>query len=253
MNQFRKATNQLRKVSLIAAFMLLLPYAAQAQTSSSPSYQVQEVQFGSGGAAEVCSGDYCAQTSIGANAVGRQSSTNFDADAGLLTDNEPYLEMVVNGGLLDLGNLTITSTAYGSATFYVRTYLTSGYTVVTASQAPTSENGATIPGLVAPTTPAPGTEQFGINLVDNSSPDVGANPVNQPDGSYADGSAAPGYDIPNQFKYVAGDVIARSATTAGNQAVGHTDYTISYIANIGGTTSAGVYQMHHDLVAVPTF
>jgi hypothetical protein len=81
----------------------------------------------------------------------------------------------------------------------------------------------------------------------------GANPLNVPDSSFADGEAATGYNTPNQYKYGQGDVIARSAATAGNQAVGRTDFTISYIANISSITPAGTYVMVHDIVVSATY
>lgn len=236
----------------LAIIGLLLPLPVLAQTSSSSNYRVEEAQFGSGGEVESCSaGQYCAQSSIGSLGVGTSSSNNFDVDAGFLTSSEPYLAMAVSGSV-DLGTLTTSATAYGSGTFSVRTYLSSTYSVITMSNPPTN-SAAQLDAMATLAAPTPGTEQFGINLINNSSPDVGADPINQPDNTFADGQAAPGYDTLNQFKYVVGDTIARSQATAGNPAVGQTDYTISYVANISGITEAGTYTMDHVLVAVPTF
>jgi len=99
---------------------------------------------------------------------------------------------------------------------------------------------------------AAGTEQFGINLVHNTSPaNFGSDPSPQPDGTYATGIAAPGYSTANQFKYVVGDIIAR--TPVGSSGWGLTNYTISYIANASIITPAGSYEMVQDLVAVATY
>jgi len=231
---------------------LMIPAVAAAQ-STSPNYQVEEMTFGTGGGVDLNSTNYQAQGSAGSLGVGSGSSTNYDAESGFLTANEPFLEMIINNTNLDLGTLSQSSVSYGSVTFSVRSYLSSTYSVKTLSQPPTSEGGAQLAAMNTAAGSSPGTEQFGINLVDNATPNVGAYPSNIPDNTFADGQAASGYDTPDQFKYVVGDTIARSAATAGNQAVGQTNYTISYIANISSITPAGVYTMNHDLMAVATY
>jgi hypothetical protein len=97
--------------------------------------------------------------------------------------------------------------------------------------------------------PQPGTEEFGMNLVDNSSPNIGADPSPQPDGTFATGQAATGYDTPNEFQYSPGATIAESNASGW----GLTNYTISYIANISVLTPAGSYSAAQDLVAIATY
>jgi len=123
------------------------------------------------------------------------------------------------------------------------------------SQPPTSESGAVLAAKTTQGSPSvnPSVEEFGINLVANTSPAIGANPTNQPDNTFADGKAATGYNVANQFKYNVGDTIAQSPATVGNQAVGQTNYTISYIAKRKTLTSAGLYTMRHDIVVVATY
>lgn len=237
----------------VGIILCLFTVPVMAQSSSSNSYRVDEYQFGSGGELENTSANFKAQTSVGSLGVGRSSSTNYDLEAGFITPSEPFLELFVNFATVDLGTLDPSTTGTGTGTFWVRTYLSSSYTVQTMSQPPTSEGGAVIDAKGTLGAPAPGTEEFGINLVDNSGPDIGADPFNVPDNTFADGTVATGYDTPNEFKYGVGDVIARAAASIGNQAVGRTDYTISYIANINPITEAGNYSMVHDVVAVATF
>lgn len=255
-----------RKGLLITAIVYLLallpgqsPVYAQ---SSSTNYQVEEATFGIGGEVDLSSPSYRAQGSAGSLGVGSGSSNNYDAEAGFLTPSEPFLEMAVSNVTVDFGTLSDSSTAYGAAqggacncSFYVRTYLSSAYSVVTMSQPPVNESGITLTpkSTLGPPSTNQSVEEFGINLVDNSSPNIGANATNDPDDSFADGEAAPGYDTPNEFKYGVGDVIARSAATAGNQAVGRTNYTISYIAKANRITAAGLYSMNHDIVVVATY
>ena len=229
---------------------------ALAQTYSSSNYKVNETAFGSGGNIDANSASYNAQGSIGNLGVGESSSASYGAFAGFITPNEEYLELNVTAGTVDLGALTTTYTGIGSANFYVRSYINGGYVVKTMSQPPS--NGAKVlTGMAAAATPTQGVEQFGINLVINTAPTnptyptgVGSNPSLQPNGSFANGIAATGYDTPNFYKYVVGDTIAQSGS---GRAWGQTNYTVSYIANIGAITPGGQYQAAHDIVVIPTF
>lgn len=249
-------------LSLLLGAGLILGNAGVFAQSSSTNYRIEESYFGTGGEVDASSSNYRARQSTGSLGVGNTSSTNYDAVAGATTPSEPFLEVALYGPDLDLGTLSPTATAYGSprggscnCTFTVRSYLSSQYTVVTATPSLTSENGdvidaKTTQGAIS----GPGVEEFGINLVANTAPGTfGADPVNKPDSSFADGQAATGYQTTNQFKYSQGDIIARSPATAGNQGVGLTEYTISYIANISNITPAGTYKMRQDLIVVPTF
>ena len=224
---------------------------------SSPNYSVNEYLFGAGGE-QLTSPNYQSQASLGAAGVGDFASANYRSNAGFLTQNTIFLEESVNATNLDLGELSTTSTGYGSATFTVRTYLSQAYSVLTMSQPLTQEEGYQLNPLSSPTASSAGSEQFGINLVKNANfcgggCDLGADPANQPSNSFADGQAAPGYNTAGLFKYVVGDVIASAPKTTGNQAIGQTQYTISYIANQAPLTRAGTYTMNHDIVVVATF
>lgn len=225
-----------------------------AQQSVSPGYQVDEVFFGTGGELEACSADgngdsisYCSKQSAGETAVGNTVSPGYQADAGFNTNREEYIELNVNASSTDLGVLSVGSAATTTGSFSVKSYLSSGYVVANASDPPKS--GSTfLTNLLTPTASAPGTEQFGINLKDNSSPDVGAEVVQVPDNTFSFGAAASGYNTINQFKYVKGDIIAQSTRSSGQ-----TNYTVSYLYNIKNTTPAGRYDFNHVLVATATF
>lgn len=257
----------MKRVRLLAtaaacAWLALAAPAAYGQQSSA-NYKTEEFFFGAGGDVDLNSANYKGQLSAGALGVGQGSSANYDGLGGFLTLSDEYLEMVVSNASVNFGTLDPATTSYGAAqggscncSFTVRSYTTSGYTVVTVSQPPTSEGGAVLDAKTTQGAPSGSTsvEEFGINLVANTSPGTfGANPVNQPDNSFADGGAAAGYQTTNQYKYNPGDVIARSQITAGNLAYGQTDYTISYIAKPKNFTEAGFYQMSHVLVVVATF
>lgn len=252
-----------QRVALIILSLLTFGAAQSAAAqSSSGSYRVEEAYFGSGGAVDLNSPSYLGQAGLGALGVGGTSSAGYDAETGFYTPNEVFLEFVVTDATVDLGVLSTSASSFGAAqagacncSFYVRSYLSSQYVVITASNPPTSENG----NFLAPKTTlgAPSTdsavEEFGINLVDNNAPDIGANPVNDPNNTFADGTAAIGYNTVNQFKYAVGDIVARSPAAAGNQGTGKTNFTVSYAAKRGNVTPAGAYRMDHVLVATSTY
>jgi len=165
------------------------------------------------------------------------------------------LEFHIDTTTVDLGNLDSLATKTGNADFHVRAYINSGYTVQTVSQPPKYTSGTqshTLSPMTTLGTSTIGTEQFGINLKHNTSPaNFGSDPSPQPDGTYATGVAATGYDTANQFKYNVGDIIAQ--TPPGSSGWGQTNFTISYIANVAALTPAGDYTMIHDLVVVATY
>jgi hypothetical protein len=217
---------------------------------TSPNYKAEETFFGSGGELDASSPNYKAQSSVGALGIDYPSSSSYKAFSGFLTPNEPFLTMAINTSTVNLGTLDSTAAKTGNATFTVRAYTNSGYTVVTVSQPPQTNGGLTPTPMTSQGASAVGTEQFGINLRANTAPATfGADPSKQPDATFADGKAATGYDTVNQYKYNAGAVIAQTNSNGWGQ----TTYTISYIANITGITRAGQYSMVHDLVAVPTY
>lgn len=245
---------RLRFFGILPFLMMVFSGVALAQYSSN-NYQANEVFFGSGGDNNQSSASYNASVSAGALGVGRYNSANYQAYSGFLTPGEPFLELGIDSSAVDMGVVDPTSTDTGVGLFHVRAYVNSGYTVQTLSQPPSYTSGSQTHTLAAMATlaaPAAGIEQFGINLVHNTTPvNFGSNPSPQPDGTYANGIAAPGYDTANEYKYAVGDIIAK--TPSGSSGWGLTDYTISYIANASIITPAGDYKMVQDLVAVATY
>lgn len=250
-------------VLLFCVFAVVLsPYYVSAQ-SSSTNYRLEEAYFGTGGELDASSLNYRSQQSIGALGVGMTSSTNYDSQFGFLTQNEEFLEMSVSGADVNFGTLDPNTTSYGASqggacncSFYVRTYISSAYSVVTASQPPTSEGNAVLDAKATQGAPSgdASVEEFGINLRANTVPgNMGADLVNSPDSTFADGQITSDYNTPNQYKYGVGDVVAQSPATSGNPAIGQTNYTISYIAKSSNISAAGTYIMNHVLVVVPVY
>lgn len=235
----------------LGLFLLSLPNIIQTAKASpsysSPSYGVDEVFFGSGGVNDANSANYNARASLGDLGVGNSSSTNFQAYAGFTTDTAPFIELTVNATDIDMGTLDASTTGIGTASFTIRTWLAEGY-VITNGSTPPKNGNYTITTLNTPTTSTQGAEQFGINLRDNTTPNIGANPVQIPDSNFSYGQVSPDYNNPDQFKYLQGDTIAFS-----NQSTSVTEYTISYIMNVSSLTPGGIYAMEHDLVATSTY
>lgn len=218
--------------------------------STSTNYKVEESFFGSGGELDPSSTNYKAKQSAGELTVGNSASTNYQFQGGFNTSNVPLLEFAVNGGVYDLGIIDASITGSAVATFTVRNYLSSGYVVLVHGASPTTANGSShaLSSLGSPTSSQAGVEQFGLNLVNNSVPDIGADPSQIPDVTFGFGSAASGYDTANLFKFVNGDTIAFS-----NKSSGQTNYSLSIIANVDRSTPAGQYGGRLNIQVVPTF
>ncbi len=235
---------------LTVTFLGLVIFVSRvsAQTTSSTNYKSTEYYFGSGGDPNVSSTNYKARGSAGSLGVGQTTSTNYVAEAGFVTPSEEYLEMVLSTSTTDLGTLTTSAASTGTANFYVRAYVSSGYNIKSVSGTPA--NGAR--ALAAMTTAGastPGTEQFGINLVANTSPATfGADPAPQPGSGWAYGAAASGYSTTNNYKYNSGDTIATAP-----KGIGQTNFTISFIANISSITPGGSYTVDQEFVAVASY
>jgi hypothetical protein len=247
-----RARNYIRTLMTLASLsvLLLLPSPAvfAQAVPSSTSYSTREYYFGTGGNNGLTSTNYSARGTTGALGVGNTSGTAYAADAGTITPQYEYIEFVVNSSTVNLGLQSTGSTTHGTATFYVKAYVASGYVVKNASPPP-SIPSHTLSAPSSATASATNTEQFGINLVANTSPATfGAVPAQIPSGTYSFGAAATGYNTTNLYKYVNGDVIAQSAKSSGE-----TDYTISYILNISATTPSGNYTMNHVMVATGTY
>lgn len=248
----------MKRLSLFAGLVLIIAAVVTNQAAaqySSSNYKSNEVLFGAGGDTNQSSANYKASASAGALGVGQVSSANYQAYSGFLTPNEPFLELDIDTSTVNLGDLDASITRTGTANFHVRAYIDSGYTVQTISQPPSYTSGSQSHTLAAMTSlgdPAAGTEQFGINLVANTVPvSFGADPSPSPDGTFATGVASAGYNTANKFKYNADDIVAQ--TPGGSSGWGLTNFTISYIANVGAFTPAGNYKMIHDLVVVATY
>lgn len=131
----------------------------------------------------------------------------------------------------DMGQLDSDSTLVAKSQLAVGTNASAGF-AVTAVGTPLTAGTNVIDGLTTPTASQTGVNQFGINLVQNTAPAIG----NDPEGTFTNATPTPDYAIPNEYKYVSGDVIASSTNVSLMK-----KFTISYIVNSSPSLHAGVY------------
>lgn len=120
----------------------------------------------------------------------------------------------------------------------------SGY-AITINGATLTSGGNTITAITAGSGAVSddGTEQFGVNVRDNATPNVGDDPTDDTNLSYGTG-----YGTVDSFKFVTGDTVV-SKSAASNA----TAFTVSYIANVGGATEAGTYTGTYTYICTATF
>lgn len=156
------------------------------------------------------------------------------------TTIDPYLTFAISqnavtlkrsGGVLNPDSSNTGFNTGTANTLAAATNATSGYTITYYGSTLTS-GGNTIDAMATKTTSSTGTEQFGINLKDNATPNTGAEP------SGGTGAPASDYNTADQYRFIA-DTTTNLASAAGASA--STTFTVSYIVNVAATTQAGDY------------
>jgi hypothetical protein len=253
MRKIKIQSNKVFKFSVaLFSVFVLSSNIASAQIPSSSNYSVPESGFSSGSEIDANSANFSARTSIGDLGIGQSESGSYIGFAGFISPDEEYVELTIPVTVIDMGVINPGVPGTGTATITARAYLNDRYVIISPRNSPSLPTGETIDPITSASPFNSAIEQFGINLVANTSPVVqGADPSRQPldNGTFAFGEAAPGYNTPNNYQYNAGDIIARSVT----RGYGETDYTISYLLNVTPITPAGTYTMEQDLVITATF
>jgi len=153
----------------------------------------------------------------------------------------PYLKFCVGlvitgdcssaeGNLVDLGDLTTAFVASGTSMMQASTNADFGLVIAAYGTTMTSGTNV-IPALAAPTVSAPGNAQFGLNLRNNTNPNVGQDP-----GGGGIANPTPNYNIVDRFTFNSGDTIATSPVATDTRT-----FTVSYIANIAPSQAPGLY------------
>lgn len=143
----------------------------------------------------------------------------------------------------DMGELSAKSTLTAQSQMAVGTNASGGF-AITANGIPPSAGTNVIDALNTPTKSIQGNNQFGINLVENRTPYVGGNP----EGDWANAIPSPEYSIPDQYKYLSGDVVAYSPNVSLMK-----KFTVSYVVNSREDLKPGVYTTTINYVASGRF
>lgn len=225
--------------------LALVAQPVAAEFSVSNNYRFDEMTIGAGGLIQSASPSYQANSVLSDIAVGETTSSNYQLATGGLTTHEPTLSVIVNASNINLGQLTSSTAATGTATFSVLNYTAFGY-VVQLSGGTMKNGNHSLDAMATTNTSQPGTEQFGVNLVANTSPvSFGANLNN---GGFGYGQIMPNYSQANRFRYVEGEAIAQAPKSSGV-----TNYTISYVVNVADLTPGGVYATNQSVVVTGTY
>ena len=143
----------------------------------------------------------------------------------------------------DMGELTNDQTLVAKSQMAVGTNASGGF-AITVYGTPPAAGTSVIDTPTTPTTSQPGTNQFGINLVQNTLPAIGSDP----EGVWANAQPTSDYGQPNKYKYTSGDVVASSPNVSLMK-----KFTVSYIFNSSPTLRAGVYTTTINYIASGQF
>lgn len=152
----------------------------------------------------------------------------------------------ISGSSINFGNFSSTSTSSGTSVMAASTNGGSGYAITVNGTTLTCAACAgtpTIAALASQTASSTGSAQYGLNLRDNATPNVGANPSGSGSGTYT-----ANYGTADQYRFVTGDSVATAAGSTNANA-----YTASYVVNVPGNQAAGTYSAVMTYIATATF
>lgn len=243
---YRRVVGCLALVFVLASCLSLGATLVRAEPPpTSTNYRFDETSITGGGLIQSNSANFQSSSSLGDLGVGNTASGNYQIEAGSQTTDDPALSFIINSVNANFGDFSATTAATATASFSIINYTAYGYVVHITGSSPS--NGAhTIPAMATTDSSLPGTEQFGINLVANTSPiSFGANPDH---GQFGFGSATANYGTPNVYRFVSGESIASAPKSSGQ-----TTYTISYIVNVGSLTPGGQYAGDQTIIVTGTY
>ena len=241
----KKVFGWLVLAAIFAGVILMTNFAYAEDVLKSPSYQFDESSVGSDSTLDSSSSNFQVMNATGDLVVGDSTSSNYNVSAGSVTTKDPTLSFIINSDESSFGSFSTTAPTITTTNFSVINYTSWGY-VVQIIGTPPKYGAHTITPMDETESSIAGTEQFGINLVANTNPsNFGANPDN---GNFGFGTAAPNYNVPNQFRYVSGETIAMAPKSSGK-----TDYTISYLVNVNSLTPGGQYTSDQTIIVTGTY
>ena len=152
----------------------------------------------------------------------------------------------VAGSSVDFGTFSSSSTSSGTSVMAASTNGVGGYSITingATLTCGTCSGSPTIAALATQTASSTGTAQFGANLRDNATPNVGSDPSGSGSGTYTSN-----YGTADSYRFVTGDSVA-SASGATNA----NTFTVSYIVNVPAAQAAGTYTATMTYIATATF
>lgn len=144
-----------------------------------------------------------------------------------------------------------TDTATATSQMAASTNATGGYSITV--NGPTLKSGSNEVAPMSSRLPgARGTGQFGLNLKLNTTATstlaVGAELSLASNGTDRKGAATANYNVVDEFKFTTGESVATSSGATNAQI-----YTVSYIVNVPGSQTAGLYTTTLTYICTPTF
>jgi hypothetical protein len=235
---------------ILFSFIILgyIALPAFADPLKSTNFQFQETSLGGTGLFNSSSTNYqTAGTAGGILGLGNSASSNFQVNAGNITTNDPALAFGITNSAANFTDFSPALASTATASFQVVDYTSYGYIVQVIGTPPTKgTHTITAMGTTSPAPSQVGTEQFGMNLVANTSPtSLGANPDH---GQFGFGSAASNYGTANNYRFVSGETIASAPKSSGVST-----YTISYVVNVSSLTPGGQYASSQTLICTGTY
>lgn len=159
---------------------------------------------------------------------GSVSITNFDCSTA-------------NDSVIDFGQLSSAVASTGQSQLVAATNAGSGYAIYVNGTTMTSGNNI-LPAMQNDTSKV-GTSQFGINLRNNTSPNIGED-ITGP----GTGTVTANYNQVNRYRFTAGENIATAT-----QAQDYRKYTVSYVVNVDKNQAPGVYSTTLTYVCLANF
>jgi hypothetical protein len=228
---------KISKNIILLLVIFLYPLLVKAEMVA-PNFKITSDVIGSFGSKESSTSFELGDTG-GEVGTGDSSSTNFNLSAGFwaAAGDDAVLIFNITDAIADLGVLISSTAKSDTATFNAATTAQGGYVIQFSGNTLAFESNQIDP-LAGGGASNPGDEQFGFNLVANSTPIVGSDPL----GGY--GQASTGYNTQNSFKFSSGDSIAETSRPSGQ-----TLYTLSFIGNVDNSSDAGIYASNITVVA----
>jgi hypothetical protein len=146
------------------------------------------------------------------------------------------------GNQINFGDFSAQGPSTATSQFVVATNAQYGFNVSVHGDTMTSGN-FTIPNLKTPTPSKVGNSQFGINVVANSSPRTGSNPIGN-----GSGNPTLGYSTPNYYSFNDGDPIVSSIYPSD-----FGEYTATYLVNVSGNQPEGIYATTINYICLANF